>query len=295
MNKKRLMKAVLVSASLALLSFSTVTYFFDKNQIILDIVMSGLGNAHYEPKKVDDSFSAKFFDLYIKRLDYGKMFLMQPDVENMGKYKTKVDDQIQNETFELFELSNELISRRINEKESWYKDILSKPFDYTVNEEYETDGQKTSFARNEEELRTKWRQYLQYNTIARLNELVDANEKIKAKKDTVAKVRPFDSLEVEARGKVLKTMNDYFKRLKKRTKKDRYADYVNTIAAMYDPHTEFFPPKEKKKFDQSMSGQLEGIGARLQQKDDYIKVSELVVGGPAYKQGILKQATSLLR
>jgi carboxyl-terminal processing protease len=64
---------------------------------------------------------------------------------------------------------------------------------------------------------------------------------------------------------------------------------------MYDPHTEFFPPKEKKMFDQSMSGQLEGIGARLQQKDDYIKISELVVGGPAYKQGDLKAGDLILK
>jgi carboxyl-terminal processing protease len=293
--KQRWMKMTLVTVCLALLSFSTVTYFFDKNQVILQIMMSGLNNAHYEPKKVDDGFSARFFDLYLKRLDYTRMFLMQPDVENMGRYKTKVDDQIQNETFELFELSNELISRRIAEKESWYKEILAKPFDYAINEEYESDGQKTAFAKNESELRNKWRQYLQYHTVARLNELVEANEKIKAKPDTVARVRPFDSLEVEARTKVMKTMNDYFKRLKKRSKKDRYGDYVNTIAAMYDPHTEFFAPKEKKKFDQTMSGQLEGIGARLQQKDDYIKVSELVVGGPASKQGDLKAGDLILK
>lgn len=292
---RRSIKIMLVAASLALLSFTTINILFDKNQIILDIVMSGLNNAHYEPKKIDDNFSARFFDLYLKRLDYGKMFLMQPDVENMGRYKTKVDDQIQNETFELFELSNELIARRIEEKEAWYKEILAKPFDYNVNEEYETDGLKAAFAKNETELKNKWRQYLQYNTVARLNELVEANEKIKEKKDTVAKVRPYDTLEIEARGKVLKTMNDYFKRLKKRNRKDRYADYVNAIAAMYDPHTEFFPPKEKKRFDQSLSGQLEGIGARLQQKDDYIKVSELVVGGPAYKQGELKAGDLIIK
>ncbi len=293
--KNRWIKMSLVTVSLALLSFTTLNFFFDKNQVILDIVMSGLNNAHYEPKKIDDNFSARFFDLYLKRIDYTKMFLMQADVENMGKYKTKVDDQIQNETFELFELSNELMTRRVAEKETWYKEILSKPFDYKTNEEYETDGQKTDFAKNETDLRNKWRQYLQYHTVARLNELVEANEKIKAKKDTIAKVRPFDSLEVEARGKVVKTMSDYFKRLKKRNKKDRYADYVNAIAAMYDPHTEFFAPKEKKKFDQSMSGQLEGIGARLQQKDDYIKISELVVGGPAYKEGQIKAGDFIIK
>ncbi|MGZ3863987.1 MAG: carboxy terminal-processing peptidase [Bacteroidia bacterium] len=293
--KIRVWKPFLITVALALLSFTTVRYFFSKNQVILDIVMSGLNNAHYEPKKIDDNFSEKFFDLYVKTLDRNKMFLMQADVDNMAKYKTKVDDQIQNETFELFDLSAELITRRISEKESWYKEALSKPFDYAVDEEYETDSDKMQFAKNETEFKNKWRQYLQYQTVARLNELMDAQEKIKAKKDTTTKVRPFDSLEVEARTKVMKTMDDYFKRLKKINKKDRYAAYVNTITAMYDPHTEFFAPKEKKKFDQSMSGQLEGIGARLQQKDDFIKITELVVGGPAYKEGQLKAGDLILK
>jgi carboxyl-terminal processing protease len=293
--KIRVWKPLFVTVALALVSFTTVKYFFSKNQVILDIVMSGLNNAHYDPKKIDDKFSEQFFDLYMKQVDRSKMFLMQADVDNMGKFKTKVDDQIQNETFELFDLSTELITRRIAEKEAWYKETLTKPFDYKVDEEYETDAEKMQYAKTEAELKNKWRQYLQYQTVARINELMDAQEKIKAKKDTTAKVRPFDSLEVEARGKVLKTMDDYFKRLKKVSKKDRYSLYVNTITAMYDPHTEFFAPRDKKKFDQSMSGQLEGIGARLQQKDEFIKITELVVGGPAYKEGELKAGDLIIK
>lgn len=295
---KRFLKPLAITLSVTLLSFSVVKMVFDKNQLILDIVMSGLDNAHYSPQTIDDKFSSKFFDLYIKRLDDRKIFLLQADVDNMAKYKTKVDDQIKAETFELFNLSNELKGRRILEKEAWYKEILAKPFDYKVDEEYETDGDKLSFAKTETELKNRWRQSLQYQTVARLNELMLTQEKIKevkAKKDTDAVIKPFDTLEVEARTKVLKLYDDWFKRLKKQNKKDRYAEYVNTITAMYDPHTEFFPPKEKKMFDQSMSGQLEGIGARLQQKDDYIKISELVIGGPAYKQGDLKAGDVILK
>ena len=295
---RNLIKPLIVTISITLLSFSIISFSFDRNQIILDIIMNGIDNAHYSPQKLDDNFSVKFFDLYIKRLDINKMFFMQPDIDNMAKYKTKVDDQIKAETFELFNLSNDLKTTRILEKENWYKEILSKPFNYKINEDYETDGEKTAFAKNEEELKNKWRQSLQYQTVARLNDLLITQEKIKAVKairDTTATIKPFDSLEIEARAKVLKSNNDWFKRLKKQTKKDRFSEYINTITAMYDPHTEFFPPKEKKMFDQSMSGQLEGIGARLQQKDDYIKVSELVAGGPAYKQGDLKAGDIIMK
>jgi carboxyl-terminal processing protease len=296
--RKTLIKPVIVIISIALLSFSGINFSFDKNQIILNIIMNGLDQTHYNPQKIDDNFSVKFFDLYMKRIDHDKIWLMQGDIDNMTKYKTKVDDQINAETFELFNLSSDLKATRILEKEAWYKDILSKPFNYKLDDEYETDGEKTTFAKNEIELKDKWRKNLQYQTVARINDLLIAQEKIKevkAKRDTTATIKPFDSLEIEARAKVLKSTNDWFKRLKKITKKDRYTEYINTITAIYDPHTDFFPPKEKKNFDQSMSGQLEGIGARLQQKDDYIKVSELVAGGPAYKQGDLKAGDIIMK
>jgi carboxyl-terminal processing protease len=151
--QKTLIKPVIVIISTALLSFSIINFSFDKNQIILDIIMNGLDQAHYNPQKLDDNFSVKFFDLYMKRIDHDKIWFMQGDIDNMAKYKTKVDDQIKVETFELFNLSNDLKTTRMLEKEIWYKDILSKPFDYKINEEYETNGEKISFAKNEEELK----------------------------------------------------------------------------------------------------------------------------------------------
>ncbi len=58
---------------------------------------------------------------------------------------------------------------------------------------------------------------------------------------------------------------------------------MNALTALYDPHTEYFPPKEKENFDIQMSGTLEGIGATLREQDGYIKVESLVPGGPAWK------------
>lgn len=292
---KKTAKALLLTITIGLFSFTVVKLSVDKNQIVLDIVMSGLNNAHYSPKTIDNDFSEKFFDLYIKRLDPAKKFLMQNDINQLQKYKSDVDDQINNGTFQFYQLAKELINRRIEEKETWYKEILSKPFDYTQDEEYETDGEKIKFATTETQLRAEWEKYLKYQALYRINEMLDDQEKIKAAKDTTAKVLPFDSLEVSARKKVLKFSDDYFKRLKKYYQKESFALYVNTITAMYDPHTEFFAPKEKKKFDQSMSGQLEGIGARLQQKDEYIKIMEIVVGSPSYKQGELKAGDLILK
>jgi carboxyl-terminal processing protease len=283
---KKIIKPALLVFIVSLCSFTF--YQFDKNQILQDILMSVLNQAHYSPLKVDDDFSEKAYNLYLKRIDMSKKFLLQSDVDAMSKYKKSIDDEITNGTFDFYKLSTETIAKRIKEKEDWAKEILATPFNYSIDEDYETDGEKLKYASSEKELKAEWTKMLKYQTLSRLDEMLTGQEKAKAKKDSVFTEKTFDSLEVDARRKTLKANIDWFKRLNKINNKDRFSTYVNTITGLYDPHTEYFAPKEKKKFDQSMSGQFEGIGARLQAKDGILKVSEVIVGSPSFKQGELK-------
>jgi len=293
MRKNFIKPATLVIVAIALCSFTI--FQFEKNQILQDMLMSVLNQAHYSPLKIDDEFSEKAFNLYLKKLDSGKKFLLQTDVDALAKYRTKIDDEINNGKFDFYKLSAELISTRIKEKENWSKEILSQKFDYSIDEEYETDGEKLKYATSEAELKNEWKKMLKYQTLSRLDEMLTAQEKAKEKKDSVFTEKSFDSLEVDARRKTLKTNIDWFKRLNKITMKDRFSTYVNTITGLYDPHTEYFAPKEKKKFDQSMSGQFEGIGARLQAKDGILKVTEIIVGSPSFKQGELKAGDEIYK
>jgi carboxyl-terminal processing protease len=283
---RKIIIPTLIVLAIALCSFKF--FQFEKNQILQDMLMSVLNQAHYNPLKVDDDFSEKAYNLYIKRLDISKKFLLQSDVDMLSKYRKSIDDEINTGTFEFYKLSAEIISNRIKEKESWSKEILTTPFNYSIEEEYETDGEKAKYASNEAELKGEWKKMLKYQVLARLDEMLTGQEKAKEKKDTVFVEKTFDSLEVDARRKTLKANIDWFKRLNKITSRDRFSTYINTITGLYDPHTEYFAPKDKKKFDQSMSGQFEGIGARLQSKDGILKVSEVIVGSPSFKQGELK-------
>jgi len=95
--------------------------------------------------------------------------------------------------------------------------------------------------------------------------------------------------------KTLKNQNEWIKRLERRTEKEYFGEFVNHFTSLLDPHTQFFAPVERKRFDQSMSGQFEGIGARLQQKDGILKVSEIIIGSPSYKQGELKAGDDILK
>jgi carboxyl-terminal processing protease len=283
-------KILLPFLAISILTISSFTLFqFSRNQVLLDMLMSALNQAHYSPLTINDEFSEKAFKLYLKNLDFSKKMLTQADVDALSKYRRLIDDEVNNGTFEFYQLSYELISKRIKEKELWSKDLLEKPMDYNVAEEYETDGEKSKYASSDADLKNEWRKMLKYQVIARIDEMMTAQEKVDTAKNAKPVVKKsFDSIEVDARRKTLKANQDWFKRLNKITYKDRFSAYVNTITGMYDPHTEYFAPKDKKKFDQSMSGQFEGIGARLQSKDGFIKVSEVIPGSPSFKQGELK-------
>jgi len=293
---KLLLKIAVPSIVLCIVLISAKNLVFNKYQIISQLIYDSVKQNHYDPPIIDDAYSEKVFDLYIKRLDYGKKFLLKSDIEQLSIYKHLLDDHWKNHNLEFFDVSYKIIQERIKITEEWYKEILSRPFDYNKEEYYETDVKKMKFAENINELKEEWRKMLKYQVLLKIDELKEEERK-KIEKDSThtLKPSPFDSLESKAREKVLKSNNDWFKRLKKLSYKDRMAAYLNTFINVYDPHTEYFPPKEKKRFDQSMSGQFEGIGARLQQKDGVLKVVEIIVGSPSYKQGELKAGDIILK
>src|SRR5205823_11946223 len=122
--------------------------------------------------------------------------------------------------------------------------------------EIETEFEKARFSVNEADSKEEWRRWLKFQVISKIDDVLNRQEKAKEKNDTTVKIKIFDSIEVDARRKTLKVTNDMFKRLNKITAKERFASYLNSIAGIYDPHTEYFAPKDKKKFDQNMSGQF---------------------------------------
>ena len=288
-------KIVLAFSIIALSSFALFKFVFDKNDLIFDLLFESLNQRHYSPLKLDDSFSEKVFGLYLNDLDLNKKFLLQSDIEDLGKYRKDIDDEISSQRHDFYQKSVEIVNKRIKEKQDWSRQILANPLDYTTDEEYETDVKKTSYSKNNEDLRKEWEKMLKYEVLYRLDDLLLKQEKAQEKNDTAVKIRTFDTLEADARRKTLKSQEAWFKRLNKITSRERFSQFANSITGVYDPHTEYFAPKEKKKFNELMSGQFEGIGAHLSQKDGTLQVSDIIVGSPSYKQGELKQGDDILK
>jgi len=262
--------------------------------ILLRAINASLQGAHYDPATVDDAFSKKAFSLYLKNMDANKRMLLQSDVDQLKAFEKKIDDETKDGTYVLFNTSLEILERQVAATESYFEEYLAKPFDFTVKEEVDF-GDDIPYAQNESELKDRWRRYLKYNVLTKLYADQLAQEKLMANPDTVVTAQPFDTLEYKARKSVLKTHRDWYTRIKRLERKDRLSMYVNSITAVYDPHTNYFPPADKENFDIQMSGQLEGIGAQLQDKDGYITITNVIAGGPASLQGDLEAKDQILK
>ncbi len=263
-----------------------------KEALIVQTLISGLASFHYSPKILDDKFSKDVYKLYLDRLDGGHRFLTQEDADKMKKYETLIDDETSSASYELFDVSMSLIENGLTKTQGFFHEILAAPMDFSKDESIEMDGEKRGFAKNDADLKETWRRLLKYEV---LNKITDKQEAQEKEKDATKAKKSLTELEADARKEVLKNYDDWFKRMAKQKRMDRLSDYLNCITNVYDPHTGYYEPKDKEKFDQEMSGSFEGIGARLQADGDFIKVSEVMPGGPAWQQKELEADDQIQR
>jgi carboxyl-terminal processing protease len=271
-----------------------------RKRYVQSTVFKALEVSHYHPPTLNDAFSKKAFNEYVETLDYNKQFLLQEDVDNLKIYETSIDDLINSNGIDLYLAAQDIYHKRYKVVKEFYQEILSKPFDYEVEEEYETDSDKLNWAKSEEELKERWRKSLKFSTIARIynrqkpsEEKDDKKEKNSDQKEE--KKTSWEDIEKASREAVEKNIANYFKRLDKIKDEDLFESYINSLLAVVDPHTVYLAPKSKEDFNISMSGKLEGIGARLSQSDGEIKVIEIVPGSPCEIQGELEIEDIILK
>ena len=253
-----------------------------KYEKILQIVGEILIQGHYNPKDINDEFSKKVYAKYFEEMDPEKNLFLQSDLESLKKYSTRLDDEIKGAPVEFFYEVGKIFHKRAEEASLLYKEILEKPFDFTVKESMTTNSDKKDFASSEAERKNNWRKYLKYLTLQRYVELIEAKESNKGKEGFVVKTDA--ELEKEAREKVRIGMDRIFERYRLNfTDDDKFSKYVNTITSMMDPYTEFMPPVDKRYFDEQLSGSFYGIGAQLTYDEGNIKIASVLPGGPAQK------------
>lgn len=273
-----------------------------RKALILNSVMGVIQEAHFAPRPVNDSFSNAVFNKLIETADFEKKVFTKEDIAELGKYRYQIDDQIKASTFECYELFDAIYTRRMAQIESFFKEIIKTDFNFDGNEEIQLNADKIGFAANEKELKDRWSRYIKYRVLAKYMELKKIQEDEQHRRDTLKVpdttrfvVKSLDELKRSARGKVDTNLQKYFAKMNKSKEDDRFALYINAITLSEDPHTDFFPPREKKNFDVQMSGEFFGIGAQLKIEDDKIKIASIVPGSPSWKQGELKANDEIIK
>src|ERR1700761_5279421 len=257
-----------------------------RQERILHNVGEYLEQIHYSPKPIDDKFSGEVFDKYVKEVDPEKDVFLQADVDDLkSRYGNKIDDEILGtSTIQFVPAVTDIYKKRLLETQAIYRDILSKPFDFSVNEDFNQNYDELKFPATDAERRESWRKRLKFLTLERYSDLLEQQEANKGKAGFVVKTN--EELEKDARARSLKVMDAMYERLTgKETDDDRFNNYVQTIVQSMDPHTDYFPPVEQRYFNEQMSGHFFGIGASLLYEDGNIKIGSLVTGSPAWKSG----------
>lgn len=266
-----------------------------KDKVIVNLVYNVLNTSHFAPQVINDEFSSKVFDHFIENLDYNKRFLLAADVEGLEKYRNKLDDEFKNSELNFFDEAFKVYENRFNNAKGYFEEILEEPFDFTLDESFETDDEKLEFATNEAELKDRWRLYLKQRVLGRIEDDLHEQEKALAENDTTVEEKTFAELEEKARERELELHEDWFSNLEDLERIDWVGVYMNSITNIYDPHTQYFAPERKEDFEISMTGQLEGIGAQLQQKGDYITISKIITGSACWKQGDLEEGDKIIK
>ncbi len=226
-----------------------------------------IGEHHYKPVALDDALSEKIFDSYLKALDPEKVFFVQADIDQWKEARTKLDDAVLTDNLELpFTLFN-LYAKRAVERFTYARTLLKAGFDFQQNESYQYLRENEPWAKSEDEIRDLWRKRVKNDWL-----------QLKlAGKDDKKIVETLD-----------KRYENFLRRMAKLKSEDAFQVFMNAYTMTVDPHTNYMVPRTSENFDISMRLSLFGIGAVLEDKDDYTTVKELVPGSPAALSGKLQ-------
>jgi len=254
----------------------------NKYEMILQQVTDMLEVAHYDPKKVDDEFSKNIFKKYLEALDPDKSIFLSSDIKELKKFETVIDDEMHGAKIQFFHAVDAVYTKRVSELNSQYPSLLSSPFQFSADETIVLDPEKLDYPKTDQARKEAWRKRIKFLTLEKYSDLLDARDKMQ-KSDSAYKNDV--ELEKEAREKVKKLVTRNFERMVSKTKPDeRFDMFINVITNYMDPHTTFFPPIEKRSFDEQMSGRFYGIGASLRSDEGgVIRIATIVAGLPAWK------------
>ena len=294
---KKIFITLFVSLTFIFISWKYHEVKFDdpnKDKLLIELLKYVLEKGHYQSQDINDQLSLKVFNSYLEMIDPQKKYFLDSDFKEFKKYEKLIDDQWLSYDLTFFNLTHDRLVQRINEVELFLPSLFKKTFEFDSDEKINVDFENLSFPKNDKERKERWRKQLKFSMLDLYDiKILDQKKLIESNSDYVKKSNSDllnESLEI-----VNDNINDIFDLMNDLERKDWFSNYVNSFVTQYDPHTVYFKPEDKDRFDVNISGRFDGIGARLQKRDGGIEIVQIILGGPLWKDKMIEAGDEIIK
>ena len=239
---------------------------------------------HFQPKAMDEQLSKLFYNRFFEALDPQKCFFLADDLELMRDMDSQLCDLMKKGDIRFPLTVHRLFKVRVTDRIEFIQERMKKPFDVNTNQVLETDRKDSPWCKTKEDLNALWEKRLtnQFINYEIMNDALKKDGKVTA---LLAKSPD-------------ERMRNLYQRLRGEIEQETTIDivgiYLATFCHIFDPHTAYMTPEVVEDFEISMTNSISGIGATLSQEDQYIKVTDLVKGGPAAIDGRLQKGDCII-
>lgn len=277
---------------------------FDK--VLSRVVGTLISSQHYTRRPLNDQISQQWFNEYFTTLDREKRFFLASDIAEFQSYRNTLDNNIYAGNLDFAFAVYKRYLQRVRERLAFTRERLKEPFDFTLDEELALEREDAPWATTKEELDDVWRKQLK-NRVLVFTLMAEAAEKEAAEQaENDAKNPPPAETDTESGGKdskkppmpalsqkspverVLNNQERFLSYVEENESIDVLEIYLSSLTRIYDPHSSYMAPMTEEDFDINMKLSLEGIGAMLTTEDGYVKITDVMEGGPAERDGRLK-------
>ena len=267
--------------------FVIVSISYSNNEfekIVISLSNKIITKWQYSPHEIDDIYSILVYDDFINKMDYERKYFLKSDIDKFDLYREKLDDLLFNYNSDFFDLFVSLWKERLLDISSFLSNMELEDLDFSSNDAIETDPKKRDFLISKTQVLDEWKNRFKLQILRKYLSLSKADTTINIPNlNNEYNAEIFDKAFYTEK----KNINRRLTRLISQERSEIFAIFMNSFTQTFDPHTSYYAPERKEDFDISISGRLEGIGARLREDEGYIKVVDIIPGGAAWRQGEL--------
>lgn len=241
-----------------------------QHEVIAKEVANILENISYKKVAMGDSLSDIVYNNLLKSVDMGKVYLLQSDIDDFEQFRTTISQDFKEGDLSApFYMFNQYAKRYIESMEYALSQV-DADHDFSIEEDYINNREKLGWFKTQDDVNDQWRKRVKYDLLN-------------------LKLIGSDTTSMEKHKEVLRSRyKNLISQAKKIDSNEVFQVVMGSLTDAVDPHTTYYNPFFAQAFNESMSNTLEGIGAQLMMENETVKITDIIAGGPAFKDKRLK-------